>query len=341
LVDSNAQFLYIDRWSALTTWLNEEPPLDGDVVWIPSGQVILLDVYTPVLLVLYIEGSLYFDSSRPVSIDATYIFVYGGLLQAGTAEQPYEQSAVITLHGDRYKSVELPNIGVKMIAVASKGFISSKTDTGMHLPGQNVGQLEIHGKKRLRTWTKLAETAYAGSRYIVTAEMVDFATGELLVLPGTERSGGTSDSPTFEIEEVYVASNHNGYNITLTEPLLYTHRSEIITIEGREIDLRCEVGLLTRNIIIQGDQSNSIGQMFGVHTVAMMSGIYRMENAEIRYCGQAFNFGRYCTHSHMAGNMEGSYVKANSIHHSFQRACTTHDTTNWEVRGIFTLSSYN
>jgi hypothetical protein len=57
-----------------------------------------------------------------------------------------------------------------------------------------------------------------------------------------------------------------------------------------------------------------------------------MENAEIRRCGQAFLFGRYCTHSHQAGNMEGSYVKANSIHHSYQRAVTTHDTQNWEVR---------
>ena len=33
----------------------------------------------------------------------------------------------------------------------------------------------------------------------------------------------------------------------------------------------------------------------------------------------------------MAGNMITSYVKANSIHHSYQRAVTTHDTNNWEV----------
>ncbi len=66
--------------------------------------------------------------------------------------------------------------------------------------------------------------------------------------------------------------------------------------------------------------------------VQLLSGIYHMENAEIRRCGQAFNFGRYCTHSHMAGDMRGSYVKANSIHHSYQRAVTTHDTNNWEVQ---------
>ena len=47
--------------------------------------------------------------------------------------------------------------------------------------------------------------------------------------------------------------------------------------------------------------------------------------------------GRYCTHSHKAGSMEGSYVKANSIHHSYQRACTTHDTWNWEVKYMIIL----
>ena len=36
--------------------------------------------------------------------------------------------------------------------------------------------------------------------------------------------------------------------------------------------------------------------------------------------------------SHKSGNMETSYVKANSIHDSYQRAVTTHATFYWEVR---------
>ncbi len=39
LVDDSAKYLYIDKWSALTSWKNQEPPVDGDVVWIPDGQV--------------------------------------------------------------------------------------------------------------------------------------------------------------------------------------------------------------------------------------------------------------------------------------------------------------
>jgi len=68
--------------------------------------------------------------------------------------------------------------------------------------------------------------------------------------------------------------NNDGYNITLSAALQFTHRSEIVVIEGRTIDLRAEVGLLSRNIVIQGD-SNSQAQQYGVHNVAMMSGIFR------------------------------------------------------------------
>ena len=328
LVDDDALFLYIDKWSALTSWLNQEPPVAGDLVYIPDGQVILLDVFTPVLEAVIIEGALYFDPTQDVSLDATYIFVNGGLMQVGTAEHPYEKNAVITLHGDRYKTIEIPYIGSKVLAVSAKGVPFAGAMTGVHVPGRFTGQLEIHGKKRLRTWTKLSETAYAGSSEVVTAEKVDFAPGEKLILPGTEIPNGETG---FQYEEVTVLTNTDGYHITLTAPLIYTHRSEVVTVVGRTIDMRCPLGLLSRNVIIQGDDK-SYSQLFGVHTVAMMSGIYRVENAEIRNCGQAFNFGRYCTHSHMGGDMEGSYVKANSIHHSFQRAVTTHDTDNWEVR---------
>eukprot|EP00607_Mallomonas_marina_P005433 CAMPEP_0182439766 /NCGR_PEP_ID=MMETSP1167-20130531/86632_1 /TAXON_ID=2988 /ORGANISM="Mallomonas Sp, Strain CCMP3275" /LENGTH=3836 /DNA_ID=CAMNT_0024633535 /DNA_START=462 /DNA_END=11972 /DNA_ORIENTATION=- len=327
----DAKFLYIDRWSDVSSWKNEEPPVEGDLVWVPEGQVIMLDVNTPVLAGLLIEGSLYFDTEKDITLDSTYIFVKGGILQIGTHEAPYERQATITLHGDRYKTIELPHIGSKVLAVSSKDISHSHTDTGSHHPGKDTGQLEIHGQRRLRTWTKLAETAIAGDNFIITSEKVDFAPGESLVLPGTEIPEDIYSAEGFGIDEVIVLANPDGYHINFTTPLKFTHRSEIVNIEGRTIDLRSEVGLLSRNIIIQGDD-RSEAQLFGVHTVAIHSGIMRIENTEIRKCGQAFNFGRYCTHSHMAGSMEGSYIKANSIHHSFQRAVTTHDTWNWEVR---------
>jgi hypothetical protein len=43
-------------------------------------------------------------------------------------------------------------------------------------------------------------------------------------------------------------------------------------------------------------------------------------------CGQSFLLGRYCTHLHMVGRAEASYIRGNSIHHSFQR-CGSDDIT--------------
>ena len=331
LIATSAQYLYIDKWSALTTWLNQEPPVDGDVVWVPDGQVILLDVKTPVLTFLLIEGALYFDRTKDLTLDSSYIFVLGGYMECGTESKPFERSAVITLHGDRYKTIEVPPIGSKVLAVADKGIPSTSFETGAHTSGRNHGQLEIHGQKRIRTWTKVAATATAGTFTVITSEAVDFKAGESVILTGTNNPDCKKYLNCFGYEELVIKSNYRGFNLTFTTPLAYDHESQIVTIEGRTVDMRCEIGLLSRNVIIQGD-ANSDGQLFGVHTVAMMSGIYRIENAEIRRCGQSFNFGRYCTHSHKGGDMQGSYVNANSIHHSYQRAVTIHDTNNWEVR---------
>ena len=55
---SGAEFRYIDKWSSSFTWGGESPPVAGDLVQIPSGQIILLDVNTPVLTMLIIEGRL-------------------------------------------------------------------------------------------------------------------------------------------------------------------------------------------------------------------------------------------------------------------------------------------
>ena len=173
-------------------------------VWIPDGQVILLDVFTPVLSVLAIEGALYFDPNRPVSLDAYYVFVNGGLMQVGTAEKPYTGHATITLHGDRYNTIEIPNIGAKCLAVANKDMPEPDDGPGKHIPARYVGQLEIHGKKRLRTWTFLAETAVAGSNFFVTLEKVDFAPGEMLILTGSELPRGDSDIGSFGAEELVV-----------------------------------------------------------------------------------------------------------------------------------------
>ena len=71
-------------------------------------------------------------------------------------------------------------------------------------------------------------------------------------------------------EELIVKEDTNGgTRIVIEQPLKYDHQSEIITTpQGRVISLQAQVALLTRNVIIQGDEG-STDQLFGSHTVAV------------------------------------------------------------------------
>mmetsp|Transcript_28781 Transcript_28781/g.25949 ORF Transcript_28781/g.25949 Transcript_28781/m.25949 type:complete len:495 (-) Transcript_28781:2490-3974(-) len=92
--------------------------------------------------------------------------------------------------------------------------------------------------------------------------------------------------------------------------------------------MRAEVGLLTRNIVIEGDELSEANQ-YGVHIMTFSpdgddSSIGRISYTEIRQAGQAFNLGRYALHYHLVGNVHKSYVRGNSFHHTYNRAVTIH-----------------
>ena len=113
-------FRYIDKWSDVRSWLDSEPPFDGDSVIVPEGQAILLDVNSPKLFLVVVSGILEFDR-KDLTFNATYIWVAGGSFSVGTEDDPFLQRATITLHGDRWYTIELPFIGSKMLAVTNLG----------------------------------------------------------------------------------------------------------------------------------------------------------------------------------------------------------------------------
>ena len=52
---TSTYFSYLDRWSELTTWLNNEPPGEGDTVIVPRGQAILVDMSPPRLNLVLVQ----------------------------------------------------------------------------------------------------------------------------------------------------------------------------------------------------------------------------------------------------------------------------------------------
>ena len=126
-----------------------------------------------------------------------------------------------------------------------------------------------------------------GDTIIHLAEDVDFRAGEHLIITASEMGSGLT-----ETEEIVVLEAIDARTLRLAAPLVHKHRSSWYHVDGfAPVDMRVEVGLLSRNIVIQGDE-NSEFQLFGSHLMAMHGAILHLENTEVRHCGQAFVLGR-------------------------------------------------
>ncbi len=83
-------YRYCNMWSDETTWGGEFAPIAGDMVYVPTGLNLCVDVEsTPVLSAVLVEGTIIFpdhqtDPNYLKTFDAEYIFVNGGYMEVGT-----------------------------------------------------------------------------------------------------------------------------------------------------------------------------------------------------------------------------------------------------------------
>ena len=115
-------------------------------------------------------------------------------------------------------------------------------------------------------------------------EKVQWSTGDEIVIAGTS----WLDSKTSKQEKATIASvSQDGTQLKLTRPLAFDHYGELQSYaKGRILDERAEVGLLSRNIVIQGDESTKTSY-FGGHVMIMEGAVARIEGVELRDVGQA------------------------------------------------------
>ena len=291
-------------WNSATTWSTGKLPVDGDVVTIPAGKTVTLRGATPKLAGLTVDGALVFDDAD-VSLTTRWMMVHGSLI-AGSEASPYRRKGIITLTGTD-KSQNIMNMGTKAIGVMGGGTI------------------ELHGEKRM-SWTQLAATVSPGeTSFTVKDDAGSWRVGDKLVVAP---SG-------FEAEEYEVVTIGAvaGKQISFSPALRYAHWGTLQTYEGKTLDQRAAVGLLTRNIVIRGD-SDSDSINFGGHVMVMAGAKTKISGVEFDKMGQRGIKGRYPFHWHLAGDLtNGDYVKNNAIHDSFQRAVVVHGTNDALVEG--------
>ncbi|WP_158539600.1 G8 domain-containing protein [Meiothermus sp. QL-1] len=304
-------------WSDARFWasLGLEKPRAGQEVVIPAGSRVILDEDPPPLGGITVLGELEF-ARKDLSLRVGYLMVHGpGVLRIGSEAQPFTHRATITLTGVPSEADVHLGMGTKFLG-AMMG-----------------GRLEIIGEDRV-PWTRLAETAPAGSTQIRLAQPVDWRVGEQIVIAST-----ALDPHQAEVRTIRAV---DGTLVTLDAPLTYAHFGQLQSFEGRVLDERAEVGLLSRNIVIQGDENWMGG--FGGHVMVMGSHPDRRETnpalrsqarirgVEFRRLGQFNRIARYPFHWHYNGDSRGDYLENSSFHSNFQRGIVVHGTDNVRVR---------
>ena len=287
---------------------------------------LLLDMETPRLEGLHVVsgGKLVFSPNTGLAKLVTEFakIENGGSVEIGSEDCPFGGNAEILLTGKRgsYTSVD----GEKYISVHSGG------------------SLEIHGQPKT-SWTKLTKTV-APDGSVRTINVLDdvssWVAGDQLVLASTDFDLNQAEVVT--VEQCF------GRSCNVTGNILYSHFGEI----DSDVDMRGEVGLLSRNILIQGEmEERCYGDQlcdeydfdtFGGHIMAKKGfKTFKVENAEFTKLGQQGIVGRYPLHWHMAGDLAAgaSYVRSNSIHHTLQRCVTCHGSFGCEIENNVAFES--
>lgn len=118
--------------------------------------------------------------------------------------------------------------------------------------------------------------------------------------------------------------------ITMDKAFEWKHFAMTQTYGNSTIDMRAEVALLSRNVVVRGDPDSSALNQYGatifLHSVGDNSLVARLNNIEMTQMGQAFKVGRYAVHFHMIGAVHKSYAKNCVTHESHNRAYTIHGT---------------
>src|SRR3954454_10952146 len=247
------------KWSNPDTWPNRKVPIAGDKVTIGRDKNVILDVSPPALGGLSIDGKLTFSNDADLELTTEWIMLHGELA-IGSEAAPHTRNATITLTN------KVPNEDV----MAGMG------DRGIMISG---GTLSLHGD-RTNTWTKLSNTAKAGSTSIEVLNAAGWRVGDDIVLASTDYDPRQAERRTI--------SAISGNKITLDKKLDYMHFGKITY----EVDERGEVGLLTRNIKIQAS-ADAEQSFLGGHIMAMVTSKMFVEGVELNRMGQNLQLARY------------------------------------------------
>lgn len=185
----------------------------------------------------------------------------------------------------------------------------------------NRGKLLIHGMTRV-AWSRLQETALVGASKLKVPSEVDWAVDEEIVIAPSDFIFDAYE--TFTIRSIQTVGRFKW--LTLNASLVYPHYGQTQNMNGRTLESRAEIGLLTRNIQVYGNVDNFHRQNIGVDIRADGGAFAQIHGVEIRNGGTRDTLGRYPMHFHGLGNGLGQYFSMSTIFRSHNRCLSVHCT---------------
>lgn len=321
-------------WRLGSTWDVGTVPDSSSDVTIPEDVVVALSGACAARTVEVCGELLALEEDT--SLDANWLYVAGtkARFAVGSEDVPFEHDFTLTLVGDG--SVVHPELAAEL---GSKFLVA---DRG--------GRIRLFGRERV-SWTKLTDTvSLTDPNPVLELEVEgDWDAGDRLVIAGTSHQYLATQDPVWVdfAEEVEVATAQMAGGVVLTAQLQHPHYGDsylAYTAPGASpttwvVDQRAEVGLLSHNVVVQGDAASE-ATGYGGHVMIRNvvgdghpSGCGRFSNVEFFRMGQKGLMGRYPLHWHLnLGEGEGQYAIGCSIHHSYNRAVTIHGTEYVHVK---------
>jgi cell migration-inducing and hyaluronan-binding protein len=187
----------------------------------------------------------------------------------------------------------------------------------------------VHGddSRGARSWTRLVEHAAPGATVLQLEDGARVRAGDTIVLSST-------DYDPSQLQVTTVLSVQGG-EATISSPVVHPKFGRVTKHGG--VDQRCEVAVLTKNVVFQGLPGGARGHM--LFNTAAVGGAVRISGVEVREMGLPL-VGRYPLHFHLMGAAgEGCYLRSSSVWDSVNRAVTVHGTMNVTVEGLATYDT--
>ncbi|MEM6269526.1 MAG: G8 domain-containing protein [Bacteroidota bacterium] len=304
----------VPGWQDPYTW-NGQIPNANDIATIPAGSAVALHD-TMVVDRLIINGELLGVQSHDLDLSANNIMVMGSGAQfaIGQPAVPYPADALITL-----------------TAAETDPPVSGAPGNNF-LMAMNGGTLHLHGTETL-SWTQLQANASNGTELITLKEAVDWVAGDKIVIVSSRKDWNEAEERT--IAEVQSGGTVLELDAALSYPHTGVTKSYSNANQTWTVDLRAEVGRLSRNLTVQGN-SAAAATGFGGHIMIHSNGQGYASGVELYHMGQKAELGRYPWHWHLLDDAgTGQFLKNSSVHHSFNRGVTIHGTDGTIVENNF------